>query len=70
MLALLVARSGLVNLGNEALPHINDPHVHLVACGHALGREPEVSFIQSPHLGPVLGYGICSLGILFRSRGQ
>ena len=31
-LALLVARSGLVDLGNEALPHVNDPPVHLIAC--------------------------------------
>ena len=63
-LALLVARSGLVDFGNEALPHVNDPHVHLVACVHALDREPKVRFIQLPHLGPVPGYGTCSLGIL------
>ena len=63
-LALLVARSGLVDLGNDALPHVNDPLVHLVACVHALGREPEVRFIQLPHLGPVPGYRTCSLGIL------
>ena len=44
-LALLVARSGLVDLGNEALPHVNDLPVHLIACVHALGREPEVRFI-------------------------
>ena len=64
MLALLVARSGLVDLGNEALHYVNDPPVHLVACVLALGREPEVRFIQLPHPGPVLGYGTCSLGIL------
>ena len=52
-LALLVARSGLVDLGNEALP-----------CVHTLGREPEVRFIQLPHPGPVPGYGTCYLGIL------
>ena len=63
-LALLVARSGLVDLGNEALPHVNDPLVHLEACVHALGRELEVMFIQSPHPGHVPGYGICSLGIV------
>ena len=63
-LALLVARSGLVDLGNEALPHVNDPPVHLVACVHALGCKHELRFIQSPHPGRVLGYGICSLGIL------
>ena len=38
-LALLVAQSGLVDLGNEALSHVNDPPVHLVACVHALGRD-------------------------------
>ena len=54
-LALLVARSGLVDLGNGALPRVNDMHVHLVACVHALGREPEVKFIQLPHLGLVPG---------------
>ena len=63
-LALLVARSGLVDLGNEALPHVNDPPVHLVACVHTLGRKPEVRFMQLPHPGPVPGYGTCSLGIL------
>lgn len=62
--ALHVARSGLVHFGNEALPHVNHPHVHLIACVHALGREPEVRFIQLPHPGPVPGYEICSVGIL------
>ena len=64
MVPPLVAQSGLVNLGNEALPHVNDPPVHLVACVHALGRKPEMRFIQLPHPGPVPGYGTCSLGIL------
>ena len=63
-LALLVARSGLVDLGNKELPHVNDPPMHLVACVHALGREPGVRFIQLPHPGPVPGYGTCSVGIL------
>ena len=61
--ALLVARS-LVDYWKKALPHVNDPHVHLVACVHALGHKPEVRYIQSPHLGPVPGYGICSRGIM------
>ena len=59
-----MARSGLVDLGNEALTHVNDPPVHLVACVHALGRKPEVRFIQLPHPGPVPRYGTRSLGIL------
>ena len=62
-IALLLVES-LAILRNEALPHVNDPPVHLVACVHALGREPEVRFIQLPHPGPVPGYGTCSLGIL------
>ena len=49
MLALLAARSGIVDLGNEALPHVNDLLVHLIACVHALGHEPELRFIQLPH---------------------
>ena len=64
MLALLVTRSGLVDLGKDALPHVNDPPVHLVACVHALAHEPEVKFIQLPHPCPVPGYGTCFLGIL------
>ena len=63
-LARVVARSGLVDLRNKALPLVNDPPVHLVACVHALCREPEVRFIQLPHPGPVPGYGTCSVGIL------
>ena len=62
--ALLVARSNLVDFGNEALPHVNDPPVHLRACVHALGRECKVTFIQLPHPCPMLGYGTCSVGIL------
>ena len=46
-LALLVAQSELVDLGKEALTHVHNPHVHLEACVHALGHEPEVRFIQS-----------------------
>ena len=63
-LALLLARSGIIDLCNEALPHVNDPPVHLTACVHALSREPELRFIQLPYPGLVPGYGTCSLGIL------
>lgn len=59
-----MARSSLVDLGNEALPHVNDPPVHLVASVHVLGHQPEVRFIQLPHPGPVPGYETCSVGIL------
>ena len=54
-LALLVARSGLVDLDNEELPHVNDPPVHLVACVHVLGRVLDVFFIQSLLPGTVSG---------------
>ena len=56
--ALLVARS-LVVYRKEALPHVNDLPVHLVACVRINGRVLEVIFIQylagkegrSPRLG-------------------
>ena len=62
-IALLPAGS-LAVLGKEALPHVNNPPVHLEACVHALRREPEVRFIQSLHPGHVPRYDTCSLGIL------
>ena len=31
----------------ETLPHVNDPHVHLVACVCVLGCVLDVFFIQS-----------------------
>ena len=31
----------------KTLPHVNDPHVHLVACVRVLGRVLDVLFIQS-----------------------
>ena len=52
-LALFVARFGLIDLGNEALPHVNDLPVHLVACvrvHHVL----DVLFIQSLMLHTML----------------
>ena len=48
----------LLLAGKEALPHVNDPPVHLVACVHTLGREPEVRFIQLPHPGPCQDTGL------------
>ena len=32
---------------NKTLPHVYDPHVHLVACVRVLGRVLDVFFIQS-----------------------
>ena len=31
----------------KTLPHVNDPHVHLVVCVRVLGRILDVLFIQS-----------------------
>ena len=53
-IALLPARS-LTVLGKEALPHVNDPPVHLVACLRVLGRVLDVLFNQSLMPNTVLG---------------
>ena len=52
-IALLPAGS-LAVLGKEALPHVNDPPVHLVACVRVHGRVLDMLFIQSlmPHTVP------------------
>ena len=39
----------------KALPHVNDPPVHLVACVRVLGRILDVFFIQSLLPGIVRG---------------
>ena len=57
-IAMLPAGS-LTILGKEALPHVNDPPVQLVACVHAPSHEHGVRFIQLPHPSPVPGYGTC-----------
>ena len=41
-----MARS-LVRGRKKTLPHVNDPHVHLVACVRVLGRVLDVLSIQS-----------------------
>ena len=62
MLAIALLPAGsLAVLGKEALPHVNNPPVHLIACVHALCCKLEVRFIQSPYLGTVPGSRI-SLG--------
>ena len=53
-IALLPAGS-LAVLGKEALPHVNDPHVHLVARVRLLGRVHDVSFVEFLHPGQVPG---------------
>ena len=53
-IALLPAGS-LAVLGKEALPHVNDPPVHVVARVRLLGRVHDVSFVEFLHLGRVPG---------------
>ena len=53
-IALLPAGS-LAVLGKEALPHVNDPHVHVVARVRLLGRVHDVSFVEFLHPGRVPG---------------
>ena len=63
-LALLVAQSGLADLGNEALPHVNNPHVHVVARVRLLGRVHDMSFVEFLHPGRVPGALVLVAGIL------
>ena len=65
-IALLLARS-LAVLGKEALPHVNDPPVHLVACVRVHGRVLDMSFIQSlmPHIVPGV---LVLIALLFQLR--
>ena len=53
-IALLSARSLFV-LRKEALPHVNDPHVHVVARVRLLGRVHNMIFLEFLHPGRVLG---------------
>ena len=51
-IALLPARS-LAIFGKEALPHVNDPPVHVVARARLLGRVHDVSLVEFLHPGRV-----------------
>ena len=42
-------------MGKEALPHVNDPPVHVVAHVQLLGRVHDVSFVEFLHPGQVPG---------------
>ena len=42
-------------LGKEALPHVNDPPVHVVARVRLLDCVHDVSFVEFLHLGRVPG---------------
>ena len=61
--ALLLAGS-LAILGKEALPHVNDPPVHVVARVRLLGRVHDVISVEFLHLGRVLGTLVIVAGIL------
>ena len=56
MLAIALLPAGsLTILGKEALPHVNDPPVHVVARVRLLGHVHDVSFVEFLHLGRVRG---------------
>ena len=63
-LALLVARSGLIDFGYEALPHVNDPRVHIVASCTPPWPRTRLSFVEFLHLGRVPGTLVLVVGIL------
>ena len=62
-IALLPAGS-LAVLGKEALPHVNDPPVHVVAHVRLLGRVHDWSFVEFLHPGRVSGTLVLVAGIL------
>ena len=56
MLAISLLPAGSLSvLGKEALPHVNDPPVHVVARVRLLGRVHDVSFVEFLHSGQVPG---------------
>jgi len=55
MLPPLLCGSTLAWGRTKALPHVNDLHVHLVACVRVIGHVLDVLFIYSMHPGAVLG---------------
>ena len=69
-IALLPAGS-LAVLGKEALPHVNDPPVHVVARVRLLGRVNDVSFVEFLHPGRVPGtlFPCCTNPSCLCSRG-
>ena len=51
-------------MGKEALPHVNDPPVHVVARVRLLGRVHDVSFVEFLHPGRVPSMLVLVIGIL------
>ena len=65
MLAIALLPAGsLAVLGKEALAHVNDPPVHVVARVRLLGHVLDVSFVEFLHLGRVPGTLVLVAGIL------
>ena len=51
-------------MGKEGLPHVNDPHVHVIARVRLLGHVHDVSFVEFLHPGRVPGTLVVVAGIL------
>ena len=65
MLAIALLPAGsLAVLGKEALPHVNDPPVHVVVRVRLLGRVHDMSFVVFLHPGRVSGTLVLVVGIL------
>ena len=65
MLAIALLPAGSLSvLGKEALPHVNDPPVHVVAHVCLLGRVHDMSFVKFLHPGRVPGTHVLVAGIL------
>ena len=65
MLAIALLPAGsLAVLGKEALPHVNDPPVHVVARVCFLGRVHDMSFVKFLHPGRVPGTLVLVTGFL------
>ena len=62
-IALLPAGS-LAGMGKEALPHVNDPPVHVVAHVRLLGRVHNMIFVEFLHPRRVLGTLVLVAGSL------
>ena len=62
-IALLSAGS-LAVLGKEALPHVSDPPIHVIAHVCLLGRVHDVSFVEYLHPGRVPDMLVLVAGIL------
>ena len=64
-LAIALLPTGyLAVLGKEALPHVNDPPIHLVARVRLLGRVDDVRFVEFLHPGRVPGTLVLVVRIL------